>query len=613
MRRHLLTIVAGLILASSAAQADDCVLRRAPVDLVPNSNAIVMDLKIGDRPAQFMLDTGAIWSIIRRGEIGDLMPQKRRTTIQAMGGGTSDETVIVPSLKVGTSELHRVEMFIVPDEFADGDDIAGVIGAHLLQPFDLEINLLENKLNFLTSSNCGARVVYWKNDGFTVAPLRKDKEGHIFAKIKIDGRELNAMIDTGAEMSVLNPSVADSLFNLKPGDRRLEGAGEATDATGKKLPMFRHRFEKLEIAGLAIRNPWITLIEGRFGWIEGGDSGAAEPFDFILGLHQMRDPHLYISYPENKMYITKASVQAASGPGDFTDPAPVSAPMVDGLDAQLWRPYIDRIEAATRDNHPELVLSILDDLVEHFPGHAAAYYARAVFEAQSRDNDAALSDLNHAIALLPSYAEAYWLRGAVRHVAGDQAGANEDFNTAIKFAPKSAEAYRSRGDQRRFLHDYQAALADYEQALSVDQKDAASHERRGEVLYHLGRRDEAADSFAHAVDLSPASPGLRNARCWYLGLMGRYEQALPECDKGVEMAPKWDYMLDSRGYVYLKLHRLKEAIADFDAAIDINPNGAHALYARSLAKQELGDATGAKADLAAAQKIRPDIAQHFPE
>lgn len=630
------------------AAADDCKLQYFPVPLVPNQRgAVLVPVKIGDKTAIFQLATADTFGIIRRSKVGDFPTRHQPIKMHFLGDQTSNEVANLHNFVIGPYELKRVEMFVVPDGDRKADDpIWGAIGSDILQQFDVELNLAENKLNFFVPSDCGINAVYWQNDAIAELPFERNGADHISFTVKLDGKPVTAVLDTGSFASLLSLNAARWLYDLEPGKPGLEDAGKVIDANGQSLPLYRHRFESLEIEGLRFNQPWITITKGNFG---DSTSWPTTKYQLSLGVHQLRGLHLLISYHDKKVYVTKASIGADSFAEDVAPAAAPRAPvpLMDSLDWQVLQPYAERFNSALREGKFDVALAAIDDLVAHYPNYAIIYYDRARINLKRQDNDAALADLDHAISLFPSYADAYRLRAAVRRYKHDDDGAKADLDAAVKFEPNSATTYEMRAEQRRRDEDDDGALADANRAIELDPKLAVAYVTRGEVFYHrkdyehalaevqqasaldpkntlaievaghafhrLGRQDEALASYGQAVELAPKVGRDRNFRCWQLAMMGRFQEALEDCDRGVELSPKWYPVADNRGYVYLKLHRLKDAIADFDAALAIKPDAAHSMYGRSLAKQELGDAKGSAADLAAAQQIQPDIAQHFPE
>lgn len=626
---------------ASIAFSEECKLEALPIKLVPNDRGrILMAFEMDGKPATFMLDTGAFWGLINRKWVGDHPIHSSPVEGKGMGGRRSDEFTTISSLSVNHMKFPQQDMLVAPDGLLD-DDIAGVFGANYLQNFDIEINLAENKLNLFLPFKCDGNPVYWTKDVFAEIPIEENREKHIFVKVLIDGKRVRTVLDTGAPTSFLTASAAEDLFGLKPGDAGMEQFASLKNHDGSLEPVYRHRFSTLEMDGLVFRDPWITVSKNTLGGII--------RFDLIMGVHQLRDLHLYISYKKHRMYVTKASATPVDNLVDETasSRAPPASPVLDHLDKQLMQPDLDRAAAAARDKRPDLAKAALDDLVAHFPTYPQVYFYRASFAYSVKDYAGAAADLDHAIAMFPSYADAYRLRSKVRHEQQDEAGAEADSDSAIKFEPNAAatylnradllgkfgdydgavkdltsailldpklvNAYLARGEILALQSDYQQALGDFQQAVALDPKNADAIDDRGKALFRLGRRDEALASFSDAIELAPKAPGYLNNRCWHLALVERFDEALGDCNRAVELAPKNPSILDSRAYVFLHLNRPKEAVADFDAALVANPKSAHSMYGRGLAKQQIGDAKGAKADLAAALQLQPDIAQHFSE
>ncbi len=643
--RQLMQIAAiGLVAVASMASlafGEECAMSALPISLVPNDRGrILMAFEMDGKPATFMLDTGAFWGLINPKWVGDRPIHSSPIEGRGMGGRRSDEFTTISSLSVNHMKFPQQDMLVAPEGMLD-DDIAGVFGANYLQNFDIEINLAENKLNLFLPFKCDGNPVYWTKDVFAEIPIEENREKHIFVKVLIDGKRVRTVLDTGAPTSFLTASAAEDLFGLKPGDAGMEQFASLKNHDGSLEPVYRHRFSTLEMDGLVFHDPWITVSKNTLG--------GSIRFDLIMGVHQLRDLHLYIAYKKHRIYVTKASATPVDNLVDATasSRAPAARPPLDHLDKQLMQPYLDRAAGAARDDHPDLAKAAFDDLVAHFPKYPQAYYYRALFASSVRDYAGAAADLDQAIAMFPSYADAFRLRSQVRHEQRDEAGAAADLTAAIKFEPDSPEAYLNRADLRRNLadydgavadltsaialdpklfnaylvrgeilahqKDYERALGDFQQAVALDPKNAAAIEGKGEVLFRLGRRDESLASFSDAIELAPKSAGYRNNRCWHLAQMERFDEALADCNRAVELAPKYAAILDSRAYVFLHLNRLKDAVADFDAALAANPKSAHSMYGRGLAKQQIGDAKGAEADLAAATLMQPDIAQHFSE
>jgi len=603
----VLTATAILTGVATRGRAAECNLSMFPAKLVDNqSGAILISVQPGDKPAVFMLDTGGFWSVIRRRDVGDL-PLRHAPVVGYGAGGTSfDSYVRIPSFKIGPGDLPNVDFMVVPDEMAADDRIDGALGANFLHNFDLEIDLANNVVNFFTPSGCGERAVYWPNQGVAAVPLVKDDSRLLHVTMNLDGKPVRTLIDTGASQTILSLAAADDLFDLHPDSPGVESAGNSTTADGKELPLLRHQFRVLALGGIQFLNPWLTLAEDRISWRMGfGWRSDA----LILGTHQLRQLHLYISYKDRMLYAT-----ASAGPVTGAPAGPAQAVAVTKLDPLDWRvihPLLDSVQNHMRARQPDLALADATEIIRRYPNAAVGYVNRGLLEARTGKLEDAVADFGLAIKIAPAVEDYYAMRSRVLKQLHRDELAKADLDQAIALDPKQAVAYRARAALLLSKGDYRRAQADLDQAVTLGPPNARVYAIRAELQAKQGHDNLAVDEIDRALALSPRSSPLHNDSCWYRAILGQLDAALAACDQAVALDPRSAAALDSRGFVKLKLKRPTDAIADYDAAIALRPTFAGSLYGRGLAKQARGDAKGGKADLLAAQKLQPDIAETF--
>ncbi len=167
-----------------------------------------------------------------------------------------------------------------------------------MQNFDVEIDPANNTVNLFKPFNCDRSPVYWTKEAATEIPMEVGAQGHIFVKASIDGQRVRAIVDTGAPTSFLSAATAEAFFGLKPGDAGMEEIGAAKNRDGSSEPVFRHRFSTLDMDGVVFQRPWIKISKNTL-------SSRAD-FDLLIGVEQLRDLHLYISYKKHRIYTTKA-------------------------------------------------------------------------------------------------------------------------------------------------------------------------------------------------------------------------------------------------------------------------------------------------------------------
>jgi hypothetical protein len=133
----------------------------------------------------------------------------------------------------------------------------------------------------------------------------------------LDGRELNAILDTGAADTVMNLSVALSDFAIDinaPNVQRIDQIQAANREPGAGTPrraeaVYRRRFESLAMNDLTVDGPMITLLPDLMG-----QSGGLP--EIIIGMSTLMKLHVYIAYRERKLYVSMhpATAPAARPP-----------------------------------------------------------------------------------------------------------------------------------------------------------------------------------------------------------------------------------------------------------------------------------------------------------
>jgi hypothetical protein len=173
----------------------------------------------------------------------------------------------------------------------------------------LTMDLTNDSLKLFMPSDCGANVVHWQNDGVAVIPLAVSNAHQLFVPLKLDDKRVNALIDTGYAHSELSLDIAEAWFDLKPGMPDMEDVTSDKSLLTKDNKRYKHQFEKLEIQALAFSKPTIYLQNSEFyGFV--GNSNAR--YNFIFGMEQMRKLHIYLSYRQGRMYVTKSTPMPAA-------------------------------------------------------------------------------------------------------------------------------------------------------------------------------------------------------------------------------------------------------------------------------------------------------------
>ena len=119
------------------------------------------------------------------------------------------------------------------------------------------MNFAARKLNVLSSDHCEGKVVYWQAQALAVVPI-KIRNLHITVPVKLDGKDFDAIIDTGASTSTIRQDTARSAFGLMPDspDVKLEGhLGNQEQAA-----IYSYPFKTLTFEGVTVGNPTVRIL-----------------------------------------------------------------------------------------------------------------------------------------------------------------------------------------------------------------------------------------------------------------------------------------------------------------------------------------------------------------
>ena len=309
-----LAALSGVCIPATAQGADDCppLIRIATVDTTTGPGGeMLVPVKIGDAERLMLFDTGGGVSSITAATARELnipttgSPLKTAT----VSGAVSARMAVIPSVTIGTLEQKRAEYMVLPSPMP-----AGISG--LLAPprrVDIDLDFAQHKLSYFSNKHCEGKVIYWPASALAVVPMRFDRSsGHILISANLDGKSIDATIDTGATGNVLKLSVATDRFgvNLSAPD-----VAEARLDNAPSEKVYRKRFATLSFEGVTVTNPEMLLIPdrqaGAFGdprrtgsLIPPTDTGLP---DLIIGMPILSRLHIYVAYAEQKIYITPGS------------------------------------------------------------------------------------------------------------------------------------------------------------------------------------------------------------------------------------------------------------------------------------------------------------------
>lgn len=331
IRAHGIVIlfsVTFLMHSPATAKTDDCkpLTLLTAVDMVPVTDdaAVIVKTKIDGNDELMLLDTGGFFSTITDKTASALGLDTRKTAVQMIGvsGKMAGVATRARSFSFGRLQASNIDFMIDNEQGGWKGNIDGVIAPNLLTRYDVEIDFATHKVNLLSADHCEGKVIYWPATAIAVVPIRLTKSGHIFTTVKLDGINLNALIDTGATNTSLSLPTAESDFGLKMGSPDTPDTGALFGSPTARI--YHHRFKTLDIGGIAVGNPSVEIIPDLMknklehappiGTRFSDDDEQDSLPDLTIGMSVLSRLHLYIAYTEGKLYVTPSGAPQAETP-----------------------------------------------------------------------------------------------------------------------------------------------------------------------------------------------------------------------------------------------------------------------------------------------------------
>jgi predicted aspartyl protease len=315
-----------LVLAA-VAQAQDCkplaLLTSVPMQ---KTNGIeVVEVGVNDQPAHFLLDTGGTITQLSRDLATHLDLHLIKTNLRLMDvtGNASQYGVRLDKFSIGKLVDENVLLAISPDrDFTKVMKLDGILSSNYFASYDVDFDFGASQLNFFSNEHCAGKIFYWKSPVRAHVPLRYHN-GQIHLQVTIDGKDFDAILDTGASQTFMDAGTAVQAFGLKPDSADMEKTGPINGDAASVA--YQHRFSTLSFEGVMVANPRIDIFADRIGkhdttndfqtgsHLKRQDDNDDRP-QVTLGMNVLSKLHVYIAYKEKMAYITEAGTTSALNP-----------------------------------------------------------------------------------------------------------------------------------------------------------------------------------------------------------------------------------------------------------------------------------------------------------
>jgi predicted aspartyl protease len=284
--------------AAQSAWPQECKLHRlASFPITRQGMIFTVPVMINGVEKKFMVDTGGYASSVNE-DVAKAMGIRLKKIIGVehidAAGKIAEHWVTVDSFRLGSFEGKNFAL--VAAGGSGGDSFDGILAPDLLRNFDIEFDFANQTMNLFKPHPCAHRAVYWTS-AYLSLPLRITDSGHVRITVNLDGKDVDAIMDTGASISMMAQGDAARIFDIKPEDGSAVNADTLVGGNGGTLVSRTHDFKTLSLGEIALNHPNIRFYDGN-------NILRSEGTPFVLGMSELRFLRLYLAYKERELYIS---------------------------------------------------------------------------------------------------------------------------------------------------------------------------------------------------------------------------------------------------------------------------------------------------------------------
>jgi predicted aspartyl protease len=285
--------LAGLLAACAAPCAYDA---GDPLPVTAVRDLPMVPVRINGQAVPFLLDTGATNSVLLPEAVERLrLPTDalRTTAGHGIGGEFQLQNALLGELRVGQRALRNLTLPVIAHAQPGQSIMAGVLGADFLRSYDLEIDMPARRMTLHGARSCRSGPPPWVGDSDSI-PVQVLPNGWVTLRAEVDGVPTDALLDTGASITIVNQSAAlrmgmPEVVLTQPAVGQVHGAGQ------ERLDMRVHRFSSLRIGQEVLRDVPVGIAA----------TPAADPFSLVIGQNYMATRRLWLSYATRRLYVQR--------------------------------------------------------------------------------------------------------------------------------------------------------------------------------------------------------------------------------------------------------------------------------------------------------------------
>jgi len=176
-------------------------------------NQLIVHGSINGKATDMLLDTGAQRTTVTRSGVENLGLPMFHSQISTIGVGGDSETyeTTVDEMALDRFKTSHRSRFLVAMNSSVNYNV--VVGTDMLFNADIEVNMADHYVKLLQPSNCNDAVLAYWDKHASETPLSEisSVDRRQVVTVKINGQKIRALIDSGAQYSLLDLAAAARL------------------------------------------------------------------------------------------------------------------------------------------------------------------------------------------------------------------------------------------------------------------------------------------------------------------------------------------------------------------------------------------------------------------
>jgi predicted aspartyl protease len=285
---------------------ETCGLRaRATLPVLFRGNVPIVQGTINGMPAALILDTGATGMALTENALQrfDLKTDQQHVfTSHGIGGQSQAFAGKLHDFEIDGLHVpdHPVSVLPNTSQISKQRTIDGLFGVSILSVFEVDLDFPHRAVTLYAGRICPNTIVPPWRVPYEMVDASKSAKGRFIIPVELDGRPINALIDTGAEASIVASDVAAALGVTTAALQA--GPHAVLVGTGPQTAMaYAHEFQQIRIGNDVAPRPLLLVAE------------RAEPsIDMILGTDFLKGHHLWLSPYTKRVFIERTPAPTAA-------------------------------------------------------------------------------------------------------------------------------------------------------------------------------------------------------------------------------------------------------------------------------------------------------------